>query len=55
MQSGLPIFAGAQDGRIYNTFHEMARHNTVDYDYFTTKPADVIGKETGRWKTRAAN
>ena len=53
VQSGLPIFAGAQDGPIYHTFHEMAQHNKVAYDYFTTKPAEVIGKETERWKKRA--
>lgn len=55
VQSGQPIFAGAQDGKIYHTFHEMARHNKVAYDYFTTKPADVIGKEVDRWKKRTTS
>ena len=50
VQSGLPIFAGAEDGVIYSTFHDMAQHNQVGYDYFTNKPAEVIGKEMERWK-----
>lgn len=53
VKTGLPIFAGAQDGKIYSTFHEMAQHNKVAYDYFTTKPEDVVGKEVERWKKRA--
>ncbi len=52
VQTGLPIFAGAQDGKIYNTFHEMAQHNKVGYDYFTTKPNDLISKEVERWRKR---
>ena len=47
-----PMFAGAQDGKVYLTFHEMARHNKVAYDYFSTKPADVVGKEMERWRKR---
>jgi PelA/Pel-15E family pectate lyase len=52
VQTGQPIFAGAQDGIIYTTFHEMAQHNKVAYAYFTTKPTDVIGKEVDLWKKR---
>lgn len=52
IETGKPIFAGAQDGIIYNSFSEMAQHNKVGYDYFTTKPAEVIGKELERWKKR---
>jgi PelA/Pel-15E family pectate lyase len=52
IETGKPIFSGAQDGVIYNSFSEMAQHNKVSYDYFTTKPADVIGKEVERWKKR---
>lgn len=54
LESGQPIFAGAQDGKIYPTYHEMARHNKVAYDYFVTKPADVVTKELERWKKRLA-
>ena len=52
VQTGQPIFAGAQDGKIYASFHEMAQHNKVAYDYFTTKPADLAGKEFERWEKR---
>ena len=54
VQTGLPMFAGAQDGKVYSTFHEMAQHNKVAYDYFSTKPADVLGREADRWRKRIA-
>lgn len=54
VETGAPMFAGAQDGIVYSTFSEMARHNKVGYDYFTTKPAEIIGKERERWAKRLA-
>lgn len=50
--SGQPMFAGAQDGIIYHSFQEMAQHNKVAYDYFTSKPNDLITKEVERWRKR---
>jgi PelA/Pel-15E family pectate lyase len=47
-----PIFAGGQDGVIYASFTEMAKNNKVGYDYFTTRPLDVITKEVDRWQKR---
>ncbi len=35
-----------------NTFSEMASKNKVAYDYFTTKPGELIDKEMTRWKKR---
>ncbi len=52
--TGKPMFAGAQDGIIYDSFQEMAQHNKVAYDYFTPKPNDLITKEIDRWKKRVA-
>ncbi len=52
VQTARPIFAGAQDGKIYDSFQEMALHNKVAYDYFTSRPAAVIGKEAERWRQR---
>jgi PelA/Pel-15E family pectate lyase len=52
VETAHPLFAGAQDGIIYHTFHEMAEHNKVAYDYFTTKPHDILTKEVPRWKKR---
>jgi hypothetical protein len=54
VKTAKPMFAGGQDGKVYDTFHEMAQHNKVTYDYFSTKPADVVGKEVDRWKKRIA-
>lgn len=50
-----PIFAGSQDGVVYSTYSEMAKNNKVAYDYFTTRPMDVITKEADRWKKRTAS
>jgi len=46
------MFAGSEDGILYATFSEMAAKNRVAYDYFTTKPGDLIKKEVPRWKKR---
>jgi hypothetical protein len=51
-ENGQPIFAGAEDGKIYTTLHEMAQHNKIAYDYFTAKPGDVVTKEVERWRKR---
>ncbi len=45
-----PVFFGAQDGVEYRTFAAMAEKNKVAYDYYTTRPRDVITKEYARWK-----
>ena len=47
-----PIFAGGQDGVIYSSYGEMAKNNKVGYDYFTTRPRDLLTKELDRWKKR---
>ena len=52
LETQKPIFAGAEDGIIYDTYSEMAKNNKVGYDYFTTKPRDVVTKELQRWKKR---
>lgn len=52
LEKGKPIFAGAEDGKIYATYHEMAQHNKVGYDYYTTKPRDIVTKEMVKWKKR---
>lgn len=52
LKTARPIFAGADDGKIYATYHEMAQHNKVGYDYFTTKPRDIVTKEMARWRKR---
>jgi PelA/Pel-15E family pectate lyase len=52
VSSGKPVFAGAQDGIVYSTYSEMASKNKVSYDYFTTKPQELLTKEVVRWKKR---
>jgi PelA/Pel-15E family pectate lyase len=52
LETERPIFAGAQDGVIYTSFSEMAKHNKVAYDYFTTRPRDVVTKDLQQWRKR---
>ncbi len=52
LQTAKPIFAGADDGIVYSTFQEMAAKNKVAYDFFSTRPAELLGKELPRWKKR---
>ena len=49
-----PLFAGSDDGIVYPTFSEMAAKNKVAYDYFVTKPGEIINKEVARWRKRLA-
>jgi PelA/Pel-15E family pectate lyase len=53
IETGKPMFAGAQDGIVYDTYSEMAAKNKVGYDYLTTKPREVIEKEAVRWRKRS--
>lgn len=52
LNTGKPIFAGADDGIVYPTFHEMAAKNKVAYDFFSTRPKELMEKEYARWKKR---
>lgn len=52
LETGKPIFAGAEDGIVYPTFHEMAAKNKVAYDFFSTRPKEVLEKEAARWRKR---
>ena len=52
LQTARPIFAGAGAGIVYSTFQEMAAKNKVAYDFFSTRPAELLGKELPRWRKR---
>lgn len=52
LNTGKPIFAGAQDGIEYATFREMAAKNKVAYDFMTTRPAELLTKDAERWTKR---
>ncbi len=54
VETAAPMFAGARDGIVYRSFSEMAKRNKVGYDYFTTKPGDIVTKERERWNKRWA-
>jgi PelA/Pel-15E family pectate lyase len=52
LKTSRPIFAGANDGIVYHSFQEMAAKNKVAYDFFSTRPGDLLTKELPRWKKR---
>jgi PelA/Pel-15E family pectate lyase len=52
LQTGRPIFAGADDGIIYGSFSEMAAKNKVAYDFFSSRPRVLFEKELPRWRKR---
>jgi PelA/Pel-15E family pectate lyase len=45
-----PIFAGAQDGIVYDSFETMARNNRFGYAFFTPKAQVLLGKEQAAWR-----
>lgn len=50
-----PMFAGSDDGIVYDSFVEMASHNKVAYSFVTTSPGSVMSeKELLRWRKRLA-
>jgi alanine dehydrogenase len=46
------VETGAGAGIVYSTFQEMAAKNKVAYDFFSTRPAELLGKELPRWRKR---
>ncbi len=44
-----PIFAGAQDGIIYDSFEAMWRNNRFGYDFYTDRPQS-LAKEESKWR-----
>lgn len=52
LETGKPIFPGADDGISYPTHTEMAAKNKVAYDFMSTRPRDLLAKELPRWKKR---
>lgn len=52
LETGKPIFPGADDGISYPTHTEMAAKNKVAYNFMSTRPRDLLAKELPRWKKR---
>ena len=45
-----PVFAGAQDGILYDSFEEMWKTNHFGYDFYTKHPEDLITKDQAKWR-----
>jgi PelA/Pel-15E family pectate lyase len=45
-----PIFAGSQDGIIYDSFETMWRNNRFGYDFYTDRPDSLRTREEPKWR-----
>ncbi len=54
LHTNQPIFAGAQDGIVYDSFETMARNNVFGYAFFTPKPQELLVKEVPKWRKRVS-
>ena len=52
LQTHTPVFGGKKDHKLYTDYAAMRANNPGGYDYFTTKPGDLIGKWAERWRKR---
>lgn len=50
LETNKPLFAGSQDGLIYDSFADMAVNNGVGYDYHTSLPEGVLGSGRAKWQ-----
>lgn len=48
-----PMFPG-RDGVIYESFEEMAKHNELGYDYFSSRPSSALGSSQAKWRKMLA-
>ncbi len=48
-----PVFPG-RDGVIYNSFAEMAAHNKLGYDYFSSQPGSIVNNGQKKWRKQQA-
>lgn len=51
LDDGRPIFPG-RDGVIYDTFEEMAAHNKLGYDFYSTRPGSTVRTKQKKWRKR---
>lgn len=49
LETNRPIFPG-RDGKIYDTFEEMAANNKVGYDYLSTQPGSILKNGQKKWR-----
>ena len=50
----IPFFPGKKDGRCWPTFEQMIKVNPGGYDFFSTKPGDLITKGAEKWRKMLA-
>ena len=52
LRTHTPVFGGKKDHKLYTDYPAMRANNPGGYDYFTTKPGDLIGKWAERWRKK---
>ena len=50
VKTNRPLFPGAQDGLIYDSFNEMQARNKAGYDFFTDNAEDLLTKKQAKWR-----
>lgn len=54
LRTGRPVFPG-RDGVTYDTFADLAAANhKLGYDYLSTRPGSIVGKDQKKWRKRLA-
>ncbi len=48
LETNRPLFPG-RDGVIYDSFDEMAKHNKLGYDFYSTRPGGVLNSSRRKW------
>ena len=50
LNTELPFYPGKNDGRCWPDYDDMIKANKGGYDFFGSKPADLIGKWADKWR-----
>ena len=54
VKTNRPLFPGAQDGLIYDSFNEMQARNKAGYDFYTDNAEDLLTKKQAKWRKMLA-
>lgn len=52
LETNQPIYPGARDGILYDTFLEMWSNNDAEYDFLTDRPKELLTKQTVKWRKK---
>lgn len=53
LKTSKPVFPG-RDGVLYETFADMAEHNKLGYDFYTSLPGSIVSNGQKKWRKMLA-